>query len=336
MTTQVNTSQVTAPNFLRRSENTFVRGIVPVIKKYDKPLQLFRPQNIKNKRGALDNSYDRLVILGEINSKECFAVIAESAQKSYFLFGDTLLTVGSIVDVQEPVFSNFCLGNDRSNPIFHVFLPLEVVVNNIPLLPIPIDLHPSTTAMFHFCLPNRPLTFLQACAVAPTCSGFMCDRREKRIDSVCPCIQKSPVSAWVMCARIVSRDIENEDEDSLTGEMIQSLNLTKLFCSEAIIRSSYASIDSQQLRNDVNQVSQFVNENGGWQVCGFYKSGSTDENLAQNVQRNRICKIMPAVEVPFNLKYSIVPCNANIGNEPPALQHANANVGAPNNPNNVQ
>ena len=68
MSTQVITSQVTAPNFLRRSENTFVRGIVLVIKKYDKPLQLFRPQNIKNKRGALDTSYDRLVILGEINS----------------------------------------------------------------------------------------------------------------------------------------------------------------------------------------------------------------------------------------------------------------------------
>ena len=211
---------------------------------------------------------------------------------------------------KKPVFLNSCLGNDRSNPISHVFLPLEVVVNNIPLLPIPIDLHPSTTAMFHFCLPNRPLTFLQAGAVAPTCSGFMCDRREKRIDSVCPCIQKSPVSAWVMCARIVSRDIENEDEESLTGEIIQSLNLTKMFCSEAIIRSSYASIDSQQLRNAVNQVSQFVTENGGWQVCGFYKSGSTDENLAQNVQRVRICKITTAVEVPFNLKYNIVPCNA--------------------------
>ena len=336
MTTQVNTPQVKAPIFLRRSENTFVRGIVLVTKKYDKPLQLFRPLNIKNKRGALDTTYDRLVILGEIISKECFTVIAESAQKIPFLFGDTLLTVASIVDVKEPVFSNFCLGNDRSNPILHVFLPLEVVINDIPLLPIPIDLHPSTTAMFHFCLPNRPLTFLQASAVATTCSGFMCDRGEKRIDTVCPCIQKSPVSAWVMCARIVSRDIENEDEDPLTGEKMQSVNLTKIFCSEAIFRTSYASIDSQQLRNAVNQVSQFVNENGGWQVYGFYKSGSTIENLAQNVQRVRICKLTPAVEMPFNLKYNIAQCNANIGNEPPALQHANANIGAPNNPNNLR
>ena len=54
------------------------------------------------------------------------------------------------------------------------------------------------------------------------------------------------------------------------------------------------------------------------------------------VQRVRICKITPAVEMPFNLKYNIVPCNANIGNEPPALQHANANIGAPNNPNNLR
>ena len=51
--------------------------------------------------------------------------------------------------------------------------PVHVVQDEIVLQPIPIDTHPASTAMFHFGLPNQPLMFLQAMAVAPTCSVFV-------------------------------------------------------------------------------------------------------------------------------------------------------------------
>ena len=315
---RVNTAEVTAPNFLRRSENTFVRGVVLVVKKFDKPLQLFRPQNTKLKRGPLDTNYDRLIIVGEINRKECFAIIAESAQKSSHLFGDRMLTIGAVVDVREPIFSGQCLGNDRSNPILQVSLPVQVAQDEVTLQPIPIDTHPSSTAMFDFCLPNRSLMFLQAMAVAPTCSGFLCDRKMKKSGSNCACLQKSAVSAWVLSARIVSRDLNNEDEDPLSGEPVQSLAVTKLFCHEAIIRSPHVSIDRERLRCAVRNVNNHVNGNGGWQVSGFYKSGSTEENVAQYVQHVRSCRVKPAVEILNDLKYNVVPCNDNNnGNAPP-------------------
>ena len=115
----------------------------------------------------------------------------------------------------------------------------------------------------------------------------------KKTESNCPCLQKSAVSAWVLSTRIVTQDIDNEDEDPLSGEPLQSLALTKLFCHESIIRSPHASIDRERLRCAVRNVNHHVNANGGWQLTGFYKSGSTEENVAQYVQCVRICRIGP-------------------------------------------
>ena len=336
MTTRVNTAQITAPNFLRNSENTYIRGVVLVLKKFDRPLQLFRPQAVKAKRLTPDTNYDRLIIIGEIETRECFAIIADSAQKSSLLFADRKLTIGAIVDVKEAIFSNSCLGNDRTNLIFNVSLPLEVVTDDLPMEPVPIDLNPSTGAMFHFCLPHRPLSFLHAIPVFPTCSGFLCDRGNRKNESICACLQKSTLSAWVMSARVISQDILNEDDDPLTGDILQNWSLTKLFCEEAIIRSAYTSIDRGLLREAVMRVANHVNNNGGWRVSGFYKTALTEENIAQNVQRVRICRITPATEIPVNLKYNVIPWTGDDTNQPPRLFHANASLPASDNANNMR
>ena len=333
---RVNIAEVTAPNFLRRSQNTYIRGIVLVIKKYDRPLQLYRPQNAKSKRPASDSHYDRLVIMGDVNNKECFAIISESAQKSARLFQDRSLTVGSIVDVFEPVYNNACIGNDRNNPILESATSLNVVENNADLLPIPINLNPNSMAMFHFCLPNRELLFLHATAVAPTCAGYMCDRRKEKNESNCACLQKPAVSAWCVSARVITANIDNEEDDALSGETLQGLSLTKLFCSEAIVRSAYSSIDKNLLRTAVTDVQNHVNANGGWQVSGYYKCGSTEENIAQHVQRVRICRITAAVDIPDHLKYQIVAFDNNDNQPPPQHLHANPNIAAADVPNNRQ
>ena len=67
------------------------------------------------------------------------------------LFSDRRLTVGSVVEVTEPIYSNTCLGNDRNNPIIESHQAI-VVINNVTnedFPPIPIISLPSTPAMFH-------------------------------------------------------------------------------------------------------------------------------------------------------------------------------------------
>ena len=128
MERQVTVAEVQSKNFLRHSQNTVVRGVILVLKRSERPLQIFRPQNSKLKRPSPEGVYDRMAIIVQWNSKDCFAVIAESAQKSAILFGDRHLTVGSVVHVREPVYSNTCLGNDLNNPIFET--QRQIVVQN--------------------------------------------------------------------------------------------------------------------------------------------------------------------------------------------------------------
>ena len=149
MNRQVTVAEVTGEGFLRNSQNTVLKGIVLVLKKSDRPLQLFRPQTTKLKRPLPEGTYDRMVIIGQWNSKDCFVVISASAQKSAKLFSDRHLTVGSVVEVTEPIYSNTCLGNDRNNPIIESHQAI-VVINNVTnkdFPPIPIISLPSTPAI---------------------------------------------------------------------------------------------------------------------------------------------------------------------------------------------
>ena len=145
---------------------TYVRGIVLVIKKYDKPSQLFTDRirscserkTLKTKEVASTQSTTGWSWEARSIAKNV-SLWNPNLLRNHFLFGDKLLTIRSIVDIREPIFANSSLGKTRSSPIFNVLLPLQVV-NDIGSLPIPIDLHLSTTALFRFCLPNR-LTYKQ-------------------------------------------------------------------------------------------------------------------------------------------------------------------------------
>ena len=327
MNRQVSLAQVTSKGFLRISGNTTLRGIVLVLKRSDRPLQLYRPQTLKLKRPSPEGNYDRMAIIGQWNCKDCFVVISQSAQKSANLFSDRYLTVGSIVDVVEPLYTNTCLGNDMHNPIVETHHPLTVVnnLNDNDFPPIPISTSPTTPAMFHYTLTNRPLTFLHSIVVAPTCSGTLCDRRSTKNESVCACIQKSSVSSWTLSTRIISRDVDDEDDDPLSGDMTQSHHVASFFCTNDVLRLPSSSVDVSELREAIDRVSQHVNANGGWRVSGFVKSSVSDESITQEVQRIRVCRLISAVQVPDNMKYGIGEAEQPRGGPPP-LQHANPNV----------
>ena len=221
MTDRVYAAQKPARNFMHNSENTYIRGVVLVFENVDRPTQFFRPQAVKAKTMTPDTNFNPLIIIGEshaFRTRECFAVIIGCAQKSA-LFKWQKTNHWCHRWCERSYFSQPCLGNHRTNPVFNVSLPLEVGTDDLPMEPIPIDWTLSTSAMFHFCLSHRPLSFLQAMPVFPTCSCFLCDRRSKRNESNCPCLQKSTLSAWVISARVISRDIVNEAGDLLTRDI---------------------------------------------------------------------------------------------------------------------
>ena len=153
----------------------------------------------------------------------------------------------------------------------------------------------------------------------------MCDRRILRSETVCACLQKNSVSSWTVAARIISRDVEEEADDLLSGDMTQSHQLASFFCSNDVLRLPASSVELNLLRESMTRVTAYVNDNGGWRISGYSKSSVSDESITQAVHHVRICRLMPASVIPNNLKYTIG--NARQPpNRPPPLQHANPNV----------
>ena len=319
---EVRINDVIHPNFVRESEDTFVCGVVPTAKRNDRPLQTYRPNVGRVKKTSMDSAFDRLVIIGEVGSSGCFAVISASSQESSNLFRDPVLSIGCLVNVLEPVFSGFCLGNDKSNPIFEVRRALQVVRHMPNMIASPIVVNPLTVAMNKFQINNVQLSFIQALVASPTCSGVFCDRKASK-SNTCACIQKSPISSWAVSCRIFTADIDNIEDDPFSGEVLQSLLLSKLFCNSGTLALPASEINITELRACVGRVQIFVNDNGGWSVTGFFKCGQSDENIVQNINRVQICRIHTNVLITDNLKYGgqgII----NPEDDPlPPLHHAN-------------
>lgn len=144
---QVTVTQVQQPRYLHHSRNAFIRGRILILKKFDKPLTTYK-SNYGAKKTP-DPTYDRMVIIGELNSPSCFAVISKTPRESSNLFKDRSISVGCIVDVLEPVPTGSALGNDSHNPIFEVKKPfVRAVVNDTP--EIATLENPNTAAIFHF------------------------------------------------------------------------------------------------------------------------------------------------------------------------------------------
>ena len=313
--TKVSITDVLQHNFILRSEDTYIFGVVLVIKKCDRPLKLFKSGVNRFKPPVNENMYDRMIIVGEENNRTCFVIIAESASQSGTILRNEHVSVGSYVAVVEPIYSEHCLGNDQSNPLITTtksLIPFPAVENR--LLSLEILINTSGTAMLHFALREIQLRFIQAQFVSPTCSGFLCDRRAVKTVTTCACIQKSSIAGWTVQARIV-----NEDNDLFGGVFFQSFALSKHFCTPAILRQPVSSLSEALLRQAVGRVTTHVNNANGWHIEGFTKSGVSDENIAQAVQQVRICRIVPSCVIPDDLKYDVKPYIQNECRPPPLV-----------------
>ena len=148
---------------------------------------------------------------------------------------------------------------------------------------------------------------------------MFCDRRIFESTN-CACIQKNALSSWAISSRIFSTNVENI-EDPLSGEVLQSLQLNKIFCSAGTLALPSTDINLQRLKECVRNITQYVNDNGGWLMTGYFKSGLSDENISQTISRVQICRIRIAIVISEDRKYEVGQNNQN-DNPPPLLRPA--------------
>ena len=305
---EVTIDEARSPGFYRQSEDTFLLGVVLVLKKSEKDeLQVWRQPNSRGKRPANTNMYDRLVIMGALRSKDCFAIISYSKADTTQLFKSATLTIGSVVQINEPMYQDQCLGHDRANPIMSTRETVTTIAIPINIMetPIPVTIDSDSSATMHFRLAPRRLLFLSALVTAGTCGGTTCDRR--RIMNNCFCMQKTATAGWAMSSIIVTERVDDDNDELVAGvpEPLQSHQLTKLFCTRAKMEQPSNTVVQADLRAAVRAVQNHVNANGGWQVVGYTKCGTTSEGLTRSVEKVRIASLRPTCQIPDNLKYDI-------------------------------
>ena len=306
---QVTLCDVLHPNFARDVDDKFIMGRILNIKRSDKqPLPFHQTKgfggNAKRKYQC-DSNYDRIITVAELNNRSAFVIITRTAQESARLLHsvDDNLHIGCVVQVLEPVFSNRFLGTDTSNPILEVDLPFvaqpiqaDIAVNVVD------DGHSNGT--FHFSLPPIPLRFTKAMLAHPTCSGLLCDRRSMKTS--CCCVETEPQSGFAISVRMMADGEVAENHPLKFGETVQSFSLSKIFIASPTFLCLASNIPQVGLRAAVREVQNYVNQNGGFTVSGWYKCGTSQEDTVNRVSEYHIVRVNPACAIPEELKLSMV------------------------------
>ncbi len=223
--------------------------------------------------------------------------------------------VGNVFFLDEPTSVTSTLGSTASVPIIEsnwdslpISNPINTLLPNVPLLP------PDMGCTRYFCSHNvRDLQFHNASFVDSVCTGVLCDR-QLCVDNMtnpnsvrCGCFHYDRSSAPLLIQFDIGMPCPLDfDQSGVTYvSSFRSYRTTLLFIKKDSLKNVKKN-DSNHLttlRNAVRDVVQFVNNNGGWSIVGWLRTGTVHdisetqgilaENLASTSQTPHLSYLYP-------------------------------------------
>jgi hypothetical protein len=280
----VSLTEVMTPNF--NPDYKRLPCIILQVKKNESKLlsvyQQGRARSFFSGTTQSSSNYDRLILFGYRSSSigKCFATLYHSSEASKAFF-ENFQGLNKLVGVSgyflEPRFDGKTLTQDSNLPLIDSelsFYPFQFEENiHVPLLPTNM---PVGETQFFQLIGVRVLA--ESLTVHTSkCSGVQCDRLLLPTSSShCCCFQqKGGVSnpPFVLSATIIAQNMEVDEE--LLKVKFQSWSFTKLclVISNDMALSCYSKGNLFQFRAAVSQLIHFVNQNGGWDICGWGRRG---------------------------------------------------------------
>ena len=295
------------PDFLVEVNIEHLSGENPETKKAVMYLQLIRivsgSQNGQNNMTAYQSYYKK-------NNK---TISSNSHYFRLFLFRDVASTSGEVVYMIEGKQMNDKLW--ARNPLLRdngvltvgsyiiVFNPLPITTrfcNEIPLLEtrggcvvmnppqciteIKLD-HGISTGVTRVFVVNNVQVRVNSTSVQTTkCSGLFCDRQRaveiERGDRACGCYSMQSRIGNIVIVHNIS--VIKDGIPDLCVEDFSSLNFSSLYLKDALpVSVKFNSLDYTpqylRLHGCIDDVVQYVNENGGFTVVGWYKRGEIND-----------------------------------------------------------
>ena len=143
-----------------------------------------------------------------------------------------------------------------------------------------------------FVLNRQYLILNQTAAIQTTCSGLLCDRQ--RVNDWNGKSKYGCYSMFQYCSNLsLQHSIRiNTQQLKLIQNDFSSLKFSHLYLSNDIpsnvkVSSLQVSEEFWELEDCIESVVNFINENGGWTVVGWYKRGEVkDQSLNESTGNN--------------------------------------------------
>jgi len=263
------------------AEDMWMPAVLLNIKKNEerRTVSLFSRGGNQSKQsfGNSESQYDRIMLLGCLSTGTCFAILSTAAKKSSALLKlltDNRLCIGQCIILLEPRFTGRTLGRDDALPMLDVRKAFEPYFpNSIPLRQFSPPTEPGTR---YFWLYKAKIEVVNAVMVKGSCAGFLCDGQGLRNNEKgCSCcLYTRGRSTYVL--QLDVKVLGSKSSEILSMDNYSSWNFTKMMINslnQASKLEDFTQENEKKMRGCIKEIVKFVNDNDGWDVCGWMRRG---------------------------------------------------------------
>ena len=352
--TMVKVAQCQSADFESRQENTALVGMLLTIRHVSMSDGGAKPtltsggirhtagqsgmnrQRLSNMQGR---PYDRIATFADLQDPgACFAVVLKNPRESQHFFHHCLRSqegVGHVFLLEEPEPSDNTLGSSTSVPIIDGCLRVLPLAN--PFTDFCEGAAIRSPDMGHtkyFCSTAQTVEMSMAKFCQASCAGAFCDRQNVTDgpSQKCGCFHSDRPTPLVVSVTVKVEVPPSFDPAGFRFvRHVRSWRLLQLFVSPSCWPDiSINETDHlMRLRNTVKAITEHVNNNGGWNIAGWLRTGmvhdSSDqgpgaqsENLASTTQLPHISYIYPvnAEEIRQTDAFKSLVMDLSAGNTP--------------------
>ncbi len=259
----------------------------------------YQARGNSRQRNVGERHYDRMFTFADIlQPHTCFTIICNTHQDSIKLMERCSRTqegVGDMFMIIEPDMVEYYLGDTTSVPI--VESPKDFIpVNNrfVDSISTSKLIMPDTDHTTYFCLHKQKIKCSRASLEYASCSGSFCDRQRLNLGPAqkCGCMyMTSKGSSDLVIDVDITFDVDHSfhPEGKITVSHFRSWRYSNLFVKDSNIWQKLDRDDDLiALRKAMVDVTNHVNENGGWTMLGWIRSGrvkdqSSDINMSDTL-----------------------------------------------------
>jgi len=299
-----------------------------LVKNYDKNSSGARKMSSEGRNSSM--KYDRMALFADLKSSTgaCFIIIFRNAADSHAAFRYSLTSgVGQVFCIEEPKpIVNF-LGDTMSVAVVENRKYLCPVSNHmkqiLPTVPLKTPIA-GATSFFSY----HKIKIAISCVIISDakCTGTFCDRQEHLTSTqMCGCFHTSKYASGGVLTMDVT--FSTEDETHIVQDF-RSLRTSNLFLEDNSVwdrlgKISHVDSDADDfIREACKNFVTYVNDNGGWTLLGWLRTGTTSDssnssgevvNIASQTTSPHLAYVYPtALDLPNLNTWEIKNCEEGL------------------------